>query len=371
MRIASYNVENLFSRAKALNLETWAEGRDILGEYARLNTLLQNPVYSATDRKAIIQALKVLGLEKSDDGAFAILRQNRGRLVKRPRGGGLEVVAEGRGDWIGWVELEREEVNEVATANTARIIRDVGADILAVVEAEDRIALLRFNEQVISDVGGQPYEHVMLIDGNDERGIDVGIMTRAGVEFSSMLSHVDDRNAEGERIFSRDCADYLLRLPSGAQVRVLINHFKSKGFGKTSESNARREAQARRVRGIYDGYRAAGEEFIAVAGDLNDVPDSAPLEPLLADGSDLRDVSVHPNYQDDGRPGTFGNGTKSGKLDYILLSPELFEKVTAAGVNRTGVWGGKNGTLWPIIQELTKESEAASDHAAIWADLNV
>ena len=66
MRIASYNVENLFSRAKALNLETWAEGRDILGEYARLNTILQNPVYSAADRKAIIQSLKVLGLEKSD-----------------------------------------------------------------------------------------------------------------------------------------------------------------------------------------------------------------------------------------------------------------------------------------------------------------
>jgi hypothetical protein len=42
-------------------------------------------------------------------------------------------------------------------------------------------------------------------------------------------------------------------------LRVLINHFKSKGFGKTSESNARREAQARRVREIYDGYRAAGE----------------------------------------------------------------------------------------------------------------
>ena len=48
------------------------------------------------------------------------------------------------------------------------------------IEAEDRIALLRFNDQVIREVGGQPYEHVMLIDGNDERGIDVGIMTRAG-----------------------------------------------------------------------------------------------------------------------------------------------------------------------------------------------
>ena len=35
MRMASYNVENLFSRAKALNLETWTEGRDILGAACR------------------------------------------------------------------------------------------------------------------------------------------------------------------------------------------------------------------------------------------------------------------------------------------------------------------------------------------------
>ena len=37
MRIASYNVENLFDRAKAMNLESWAEGRPILDRFAELN----------------------------------------------------------------------------------------------------------------------------------------------------------------------------------------------------------------------------------------------------------------------------------------------------------------------------------------------
>lgn len=36
-----------------------------------------------------------------------------------------------------------------------------------------------------------------------------------------------------------------------------------------------------------------------------------------------------------------------------------------------GVWGGKNGTLFPNYLEMTKASEAASDHAAVWADLDV
>jgi hypothetical protein len=66
---------------------------------------------------------------------------------------------------------------------------------------------------------------------------------------------------------------------------------------------------------------------IAVVGDFNDTPDSNPLKPLLAEGSTLRDIFEHPNFQNDGHPGTFGSATKSNKIDYILLLPELFKVV--------------------------------------------
>ena len=82
-------------------------------------------------------------------------------------------------------------------------------------------------------------------------------------------------------------------------------------------------------------------------------------------------MSTHPTFVDDGRPGTFGNGTKAEKIDYILLAPALFAKVQKAGVFRKGVWGGKNGTLWDIYPEMTAPIHAASDHAAIWVDLNL
>lgn len=106
-------------------------------------------------------------------------------------------------------------------------------------------------------------------------------------------------------------------------------------------------------------------------GDLNDTPDIAPCVPLLAEGSDLRDVFVHPNFQSDGRPGTYGNGTKGWKLDYLLLSPALFGRVITAGVWRKGIWGGVHGTLFPHCDEMTAAAEAASDHAALWADINL
>ena len=36
-----------------------------------------------------------------------------------------------------------------------------------------------------------------------------------------------------------------------------------------------------------------------------------------------------------------------------------------------GAGGGVNGTLWPHYPAMTKPSDAASDHAAVFADINL
>src|SRR3954467_10954695 len=112
MRIASYNVENLFSRVKVMNREDRETARDVLGEYSRLNAVIGKDRYTTQDKARMVELLTQLGLEKTDETQFVILRQNRGKLVKRPRGGGFEIVANGRADWIGWLELKSEAVNE-------------------------------------------------------------------------------------------------------------------------------------------------------------------------------------------------------------------------------------------------------------------
>ena len=368
MKLASYNVENLFRRARALNQATWKDGAAVLKKHATLNGIFNKPKYTPADKKKIVELMKELGIDKKDDGGdFVILRQNKGDLLVRRKTGAIDVVANGRSDWVGWLDLKLEEVDEVATRNTARVIHDVDADVLAVVEAESRPALVRFSEQVIPAIGGTPHAHGMLIDGNDERGIDVGLMTRAGYDIVRMQSHVDDVDATG-RIFSRDCAEYWVRTASGNDLVVLVNHFKSKGFGTQNDSDTKRKRQALRVKSIYEDLVNAGATAVAVIGDLNDTPDSAPLAPLLQQ-TDLRDISTHQTFDDGGRPGTYANGTASNKIDYILLSPALFATVTAGGLFRMGVWGGKNGDLFPHYPEITKAGEAASDHAAIFAEL--
>jgi len=369
MRIAAFNVENLFNRARALDQRTWSAGRPVLEAYERICTLLEEPVYDEITQREILRELGRLGLRNGDTAKFARLRQNRGRLLRRSRDGKVTVVAGGRASWIGWVELTTDRCAELALEHTARVLRDVRADIVGVIEAESRFALKRFADAGVVADGRPRYPHVMVVDGNDERGIDVGVLSAAGFPLVGQRSHVDDVDHVG-RIFSRDCAEYHFRSPGGVRVAVLVNHFKSKGYGGKVASDVIRRRQAARVAEIYRGLVAEGIAHVAVVGDLNDTPESEPLAPLIG-GTDLRDISAHPGFEDGGRPGTYGYCTARNKLDYVLLSPALYGAARGGGIFRRGVWGGKRGTLWPIYPTMTAAVHAGSDHAAIYADVDI
>jgi endonuclease/exonuclease/phosphatase family metal-dependent hydrolase len=383
VRIASFNVENMFRRAVVLNQDKWKDGKAILDAYTAMTVILQQPTYGAADKRRILQLLETLELlsyeEKGgvkrakykEDSDWVWLRRSRGKLVSAHKDGSIEVSASGRGDWIGWLELKREEVNEQATRNTAAVIADIDPDILAVVEAEDRPALVRFNENVLklSQGADKAFDHVMLIDGNDERGIDVGLLSKKSFPVTGMQSHVDDLGSKRTPVFSRDCAEYEFKI-GRSKLLLLVNHLKSKGFGKSSESDERREAQAERVAEIYGERKAEGWKHIVVAGDLNDRPDSKPMAPLLQQ-TDLKDASQLPGWSWNGPKGTFGSSDKD-KIDYLLLSPALHKKVVAGGVNRKGVWHSERARVkWDLLPTLTDEEEAASDHAAIWVELSL
>jgi predicted extracellular nuclease len=155
---------------------------------------------------------------------------------------------------------------------------------------------------MLKDVKGTPYAHVMLIDGNDLRGIDVGLLTRAGYPITAVRSHVEDTD-QGNRIFSRDCPEFTVDSPGGTNLMVLVNQFKSKGFGPQSVSNALRLRQATRVAQINRRLRDEGQTNVAVVGEFNETPASAPLAPLFKN-TGIRDVSEHPAFVGAGRLGT-------------------------------------------------------------------
>jgi hypothetical protein len=249
IRLATFNVENLFARAKALDTATWAEGQPALAAFEAFNRIAAKPVYTEQDKTALLLALETLrvlvmtsaGLRLNQhqfDDACALLRENRRDFLVAPDDREPRIAANGRSDWIGWVELTTEPVDEATTRMTAKVIDEVAADVLCVVEAEDRPSLVRFNDELLAG----RYGHAMLVDGNDLRGIDVGLFCIDAIDVRWVRSHVDvpDPKTPGRRLFSRDCPVYQLRLPTGADLYVILNHLKSQSFTSGNPDPLRR-----------------------------------------------------------------------------------------------------------------------------------
>jgi hypothetical protein len=67
VKIASFNVENMFRRAVVLNQNNWKDGKPILEAYAALTEILEQPVYSDADKGRILNLLEKLGLLSWDE----------------------------------------------------------------------------------------------------------------------------------------------------------------------------------------------------------------------------------------------------------------------------------------------------------------
>src|SRR5260221_12837858 len=120
MPLATFNVNNMCERAKALNFATWAQGTPILDDFARLSDLIQQPVYTAAIKSELLKIMKrYQGLISKGTSEYILLRENRGDFVKQPKGKPAEIVAAGRASWIGWFELVKEPAKEQATGNIA------------------------------------------------------------------------------------------------------------------------------------------------------------------------------------------------------------------------------------------------------------
>ncbi|MCK7495124.1 MAG: hypothetical protein MZW92_31550 [Comamonadaceae bacterium] len=107
MRVATFNVENLFSRPVALNFENWEDGKPVLAAHSEFNQIVGQAAYSADDKAALLKILNAWGLTSAHaNSKYFYLRDIRGDFARYQGGKAVSIQANGRNDWIGWLDLK-------------------------------------------------------------------------------------------------------------------------------------------------------------------------------------------------------------------------------------------------------------------------
>ena len=348
VKIATFNCENLFNRPKV-----FAPGGkrtdELLGFAAQLQNQLRNAVFDHAAIDALKQKLR----------GYVTINDVRGKHTS----------THGADEWLGWIEFTKAEVDDVAVENTARVIADVNADIICLMEVENRTRLQQFHDELLFPkfllgAGSAPYQHVLLVDGNDGRGIDVALLSRLPVNW--LRSHIHEQLLYfGRRVptFSRDCLEVQLRLPGRRNLYLLVNHLKSQGYsgGNDPQGKLRRLGQAERVAEIAGQYRLQSD-YVVVAGDLNSDGRDGSLEPLLTN-QQLYNVNQELSPEE---RGTFRTGKQ--QLDYLLVSQALRQKLRSVMVERRGIWSKTRATRGLCYPTVISDRTAASDHGAVSAE---
>jgi exonuclease III len=264
------------------------------------------------------------------------------------------------------------------TAKVALRIKDVmNVDVLAVQEVEHIKILKQFNSEHLNNL----YPHAVLIEGNDQRMIDVGILSKYPI--GSIVSHQTAVHPDDpqRRVFSRDLLQVEILDDRRDKLLTLYNtHLKSHyvPFDQDPvqgaiDANERRRRQAETIARIITKMERPNSSFVLV-GDMNDPPDSEFLEPMLTiDNQPIINALENPVETRPPKPETSGQGPgpqttawthrfnppgppfpEYQLYDQIWVSQALSDKLGTAHIDRRRNHGGDG-----------------SDHDPAWVEINI
>ena len=229
MKIAFYNLQNIFHRPIDLVHRFRAENRDRwITEFERL--LLQGQrSQKDLDRMGILSHF--LGFDDQGFSTHYTLRNAMGQLLVSRRLEMDKPRASHLTDWEGWAKVDSLPIDERAIGNKAKVIQAMDPDILVVSEVESRASLVEFNRHFLGSAATAPYREVVFMGTNDPFGGGMGLLAKAGIDLVSIRTRANELDASERPIFDTDLQEYRLRTASGRTFTVLCTHFPDRAAG--------------------------------------------------------------------------------------------------------------------------------------------
>lgn len=256
---------------------------------------------------------------------------------------------------------------------TARAIGAVRADVVCLQEVENLDVLERFRSQFLG--GFRAYPHVMLVDGNDPRFIDVAILSKHPIVHARSYQHLKNSPRARSFIFSRDCLEVDIDF-GGTLISLFGNHFKSM-IGGRAGTRSRRLGQVRAVKQIITdrfGARNPGRKPFIILGDFNDFiedgRESASSLPELVQWNQVENVVGRLN-PDERWTHFFARQNEYRQLDYILVSRSLRPAVTAIEIERRGMPRRADRFTGSRFRGVGQDNPKASDHCPVVVELDI
>jgi len=264
-------------------------------------------------------------------------------------------------------EKEKEDRKKIAER-----INKMNVDVLAVQEVEDLDTLHQFNREYL---GKCEYRYCILVEGNDPRLIDLGVLSRLPIGGVTSWKHAVHPSDLTNAVFSRDLLEVEIMDSSRKRMlfKIFNNHLKSHYIGPDTESaterlenDRRRTHQAEMVAEIVKARTRPNSAFL-VLGDMNDPPGSPCLQPFAGDQQlKLTNALMNPRETQPAKPDTppppnvawthrykpSGKPAQYELYDQIWLSPALAQKQTEAWIDRRKTHKGEGSDHDPAWIKL-------------------
>ncbi len=311
-------------------------------------------------------------------------------------------------DWKTLSEKEWKKLSNASTPNKplsktlrlAESLLHVDADLICLNEVGGLESIHHFNNLFLGN-HYVPY----LIEGNSDRGIDVGYLVKRGLPLrAEILTHKDrpldflyphekqsnlffqdqPERQVATHYFSRDCSELRLFNPADADklsLVVLLVHLKSKldPDGIDPYGTERRRAEFNCLLSIYRDLRAAQQPAVPVlvVGDFNGC---ARRDNLAKEFQELAETDLECALEVTGRSGpdvatqlqfNRNSNVTTLQIDFILISPELRPHLVAEQTHVHRYLSDLQVPL-PLPTTLEQRLQLPSDHfpvVAVFRDL--